>query len=127
MTGVRRSDIRRVNGITISLSATEATGFSPVGRLTDQIIDGLREREAVIDIVEDIKRGEGSKNGLGCCGDTALDKRVHCDGICDRSRDRDGGLVSDTLGGYANPGHRGPINRACPTNLTALPPVQEKF
>ena len=127
MTGLKRSNIRVVHGITIILPGTESTGFSPVGRLMDQIIDGLREREAAIDIMEDSKHGEESKNGLGCCGDTALDKRVHCDGICDRSRDRDGGLVSDTLGGYANPGHRGPINRACPTNLTALPPVQEKF
>ena len=33
------------------------------------------------------------------------------------SRDRDGGVVSDTLGGYANPGQGGRINRAGPVNL----------
>ena len=47
--------VRRViePGITISLPGTESTGFSPVGRLTDQIIDGLREREVVSNIMID--------------------------------------------------------------------------
>ena len=71
-------------GITISLPATESTGFSPVGHLTDQIFQGLRERKAVIDITEGDGDGEESEKCLGCCGDTALDKRVCCDGICDR-------------------------------------------
>jgi len=58
MTGLKRSNIRVVHGITIILPGTESTGFSPVGRLMDQIIDGLREREAAIDIMEDSKRRE---------------------------------------------------------------------
>ena len=84
-------------GITISLLGTESTGFSPVGRLMDQIIDGLREREAAIDIMEDSKHGEESKNGLGCCGDTAMDKRMPGAGVRAGARARCGGLVSDTL------------------------------
>ena len=49
---------RTESGIVINLPGTESTGFSPVGHLTDQIIDGLREREAAIDIMEDSKRRE---------------------------------------------------------------------
>ena len=108
---------RTESGIVINLPGTESTGFSPVGRLTDQIIDGLREREVAIDIMEDSKHGEESKNGLGCCGDTAMDKRMPGAGVRAGARARCGGLVSDTLGGYANPGHRGPIHRACRVDL----------
>ena len=89
----KRPDIRMVNGIVITLSATESTGFSPVGHLTDQIVDGLRKREAVIKIVEGDGDGEESKNGLGCCGDTAVDKRASHAGIYDRSRARGGGIL----------------------------------
>ena len=35
---------REVAGIKIALPGTESTGFSPIGHLTDQIVDGLRNR-----------------------------------------------------------------------------------
>ena len=122
MTGVKRPDIRMVNGITITLSATESTGFSPVGHLTNRIVDGLRKREAVIKIMEGNGDGEESEKCLGCCGDTAVDKRV----CCDRAADRCGGLVSNTLRGYMNLRQGARINRACPVDLTCTSPVQVK-
>ena len=55
--------------------------------------------------MEVMRRGKESKNGLGCCGDTAVDKRASHAGIYDRSRDRDGGLVT---GGVVGSPARGP-------------------
>ena len=85
---------RTESGIVINLPGTESTGFSLIGHIVGQIVDGLREREAVSNIMEENGRGKESKNGLGCCGDTAVDKRASHAGIYDRSRARGGGMVT---------------------------------
>ena len=40
-----RTEQRTVCGVKILLPGTESTGFSPVGHLTDQILNGLRKRD----------------------------------------------------------------------------------
>ena len=90
MTGLKRSNIRMVNGITITLSATESTGFSPVGHLTDQIVDELRE--TVIDITEGNGDGKENKDVMGC-GRCAVDRGMSRAGIRTRAADRCGGIL----------------------------------
>ena len=82
---------RTESGIVIILPGTEATGFSPVGRLTDQIFQGLKEQHGKG--IDDDETVAGSRCAVdrGMCG-----ARIRAG-----SRDRDGGLVSDTLGGYS--------------------------
>lgn len=88
---------RTESGIVIILPGTEATGFSPVGRLTDQIFQGLKEQH-----------GKGIDDDETMLGSRcAVDRGARGARIFDRARDCCGGVVKDTSGGVLISGRGG--------------------
>ena len=87
MTNNVRTERRTVCGIVITLSATESTGFSPVGHLTDQMFQELKER-----------RGGGKDDEGMVDSRWAVDRGVSHAGIRAGSAARGGGMMRATQG-----------------------------
>lgn len=85
MTDNGRTERRTVCGIVITLSATESTGFSLIGHLTDQIFQGLKERHG--------KGKDDYETAMGDSRHNSLDLRVVGARIRDWSRARGGGIL----------------------------------
>lgn len=85
MTNNVRTERRTVCGIVITLSATESTGFSPVGHIVNQIVDGLKEQNG--------KGKDDYETAMGDSRHNSLDLRVVGARIRDWSRARGGGIL----------------------------------
>lgn len=74
-------------GITVCLPGTESTGFSPVGHIVNQIVDGLKEQN-----------GKGKDDEGMVDSRWAVDRGVSHAGIRAGSAARGGGMMRATQG-----------------------------